>query len=160
MAVEIERKFLLASDEWRHAAKSGVQLAQGYLSSDPSCSIRVRVAGDQAWLNIKGATVEISRPEFEFAIPLVEGQTILETLARRPFIEKTRYEIPVGQHVFEVDEFHGDNAGLVVAEVELASTDEVFERPDWLGIEVSDDARYLNAALVNHPYCDWAAEAS
>ena len=155
MATEIERKFLLASEAWRAAAGPGVSMAQGYLASDPGCSVRVRVAGDRAWLNIKSATVDISRAEYEYTIPVDDGREILATLARRPLVEKVRYEVRVGAHLWEIDEFSGDNAGLLVAEVELASPDEPFERPDWLGEEVSHDPRYLNAALVAHPYSVW-----
>ena len=117
--------------------------------------MRVRVTGGQAWLNIKSATVDISRDEYEYEIPVADAARMLDTLARRPFIEKTRHYVPVGKHVFEVDEFAGDNAGLIVAEVELAAADEPFERPAWLGEEVSDDPRYLNAALVAHPFSRW-----
>ena len=158
MATEIERKFLLASDTWRNEATEGERLAQGYLSSDASSSVRVRVKGDKAWLNIKGVTTGIARPEYEYEIPLSDGQEILEKLVRTPIIDKTRYLVVRGDHTWEIDEFYGDNRGLLVAEVELGSADEAFERPEWLGPEVSDDPRYLNAALVTHPYTDWVDE--
>ena len=118
----------------------------------------MRVKGDKAWLNIKGATTGIARPEYEYEIPLSDGQEILEKLVRTPIIDKTRYLVVRGDHTWEIDEFYGDNRGLLVAEVELGSADEAFERPEWLGPEVSDDPRYLNAALVNHPYTDWVDE--
>jgi adenylate cyclase len=155
MATEIERKFLLSSDDWRRFAGPGVRLAQGYLASEVGCSVRVRVAGDAAWLNIKGATVDIARAEFEYPIPLTDGQEILATLARKPFIEKTRYDVVVGDHVWEIDEFHGDNDGLIVAEIELGAVDEIFDIPQWVGREVSDEPRYLNAALARHPFKSW-----
>lgn len=155
MAREIERKFLLADESWREQAGPGQFMAQGYLGSEPACSVRVRVAGERAWLNIKSATVGVERDEYEYPIPAEDGRRMLETLARRPLIEKTRFIVRHGVHLWEIDEFAGDNAGLVVAEVELTAVDEPFERPDWLGEEVSDDPRYLNAALVEHPYRDW-----
>jgi len=164
MATEIERKFLLANDDWRAQADGGVVMRQGYLSAssddDPSAnkirsSVRVRIAGELANLNIKSATLGITRQEYEYAIPLADANELLDTLADGPLIEKTRYHVRHGAHTWEIDVFAGDNQGLVVAEIELSSADEAFERPSWLGEEVSDDPRYYNVCLVKHPFKDW-----
>jgi len=160
MSIEIERKFLLANDGWRTQADNGVVMRQGYLNSvsfdnKQKSSVRVRIAGDQANLNIKGATLGITRQEYEYPIPLADAHELLDTLADGPLIEKTRYHVQHGTHTWEIDVFAGDNQGLVVAEIELASEDEVFARPAWLGEEVSADTRYYNVCLVRHPYKDW-----
>ena len=160
MATEIERKFLLASDDWRAPADDGVRMRQGYLSGPSSdknqqSSVRVRIAGEQASLNIKSATLGISRQEYEYSIPLADANEMLDTLADGPLIEKTRYHVQHGAHTWEIDVFAGDNQGLVVAEIELAEEGEVFEKPTWLGEEVSADPRYYNVCLVKHPYKDW-----
>jgi adenylate cyclase len=154
MGVEIERKFLLRGDAWRTLGQP-VLLRQGYLSSHKERVVRVRIEDGQGMLTIKGRTVGASRGEWEYAIPLDEAAELLDGLCERPLIEKYRRRIPVGQHVWEVDEFLGANAGLVVAEIELASEDEVFEQPDWVGEEVTDDVRYLNANLIKHPFSAW-----
>jgi len=160
MSIEIERKFLLVNDGWRMQADNGVVMRQGYLNSI-SCdnkqksSVRVRIAGEQANLNIKGATLGITRQEYEYPIPLTDAHELLDTLADGPLIEKTRYHVQHGAHTWEIDVFAGDNQGLVVAEIELASEDEVFVRPRWLGEEVSADTRYYNVCLVRHPYKNW-----
>ena len=160
MSTEIERKFLLVNDDWREQADAGVVLRQGYLtSSSPDqgqkSSIRVRIAGEQANLNIKSATLGITRQEYEYPIPLADAHALLDSLADGPIIEKTRYHVRHGAHMWEIDVFAGDNRGLVVAEVELAAEDEDFEKPAWLGEEVSDDPRYYNVCLVTHPFKDW-----
>ena len=160
MATEIERKFLLTSDRWRENADDGVVMRQGYLTgSSPGhkqkSSVRVRIAGDKANLNIKSATLGITRQEYEVGIPLAEANEILDTLVEGPLIEKTRYHVRHGEHTWEVDVFAGDNQGLVVAEIELSDPGESFEKPDWLGEEVSDDARYYNVCLVTHPFKKW-----
>lgn len=159
MATEIERKFLVRNDEWRTYASSGIRTRQGYLSSAKSVSIRVRVAGDRAFLNIKSATLGVSRSEYEYSIPLADAEQLLERFCVRPLIEKTRYLVRHGTHTWEVDVFEGENAGLVVAEIELAHADEPFERPRWAGEEVSDDPRYYNVSLVTFPYKDWKVPA-
>src|SRR6056297_3367610 len=156
MATEIERKFLVSSAEWKGDAV-GHRLQQGYLSLDKARTIRVRVAEERAWINIKGLTRGITRSEFEYPVPLEDARRMLDELCIRPVIDKTRYLIPCGRHRWEVDEFHGRNAGLVIAEIELASEDEDFERPPWLGAEVSDDPRYFNASLVTRPFLDWGS---
>ena len=155
MGTEIERKFLIADDRWRAQASAGKRYLQGYLGGNDACSIRVRLEGEQANLNIKGKRLGIQRSEFEFPIPREEAETILQSLCTKPLIEKTRYLVTHGEHVWEIDVFSGENEGLVVAEIELTSTDEDFTRPDWLGDEVSGDPRYYNVCLVKHPYKDW-----
>lgn len=160
MAVEIERKFLLASADWRVQADDGVPMRQGYLCTAGSgpvakASIRVRIAGTRAHLNIKSATLGVTRQEYEYAIPLADANEMLDTLADGPLIEKTRYHVQHGAHCWEIDVFAGDNQGLVVAEIELSAADEDFQRPAWLGAEVSDDPRYYNVCLVKHPFKDW-----
>lgn len=154
MATEIERKFLLANDSWREGAR-GQRYRQGYLSLEKERVVRVRTVEDTGYLTIKGAIHGISRPEFEYPIPVDDAEIMLESLCYAPIIDKTRYRIRHGAHVFEVDEFHGANAGLVVAEVELGSEDEAFDRPEWLGEEVTEDWRYANANLIKHPYSAW-----
>lgn len=155
MAVEIERKFLLANDTWRAASDGGTAISQGYLTNRVDCAVRVRVKGDEAWLTVKGGTHGIARTEFEYPVPIADARAMLAELAERPFIEKVRHIVRVGEHVWEIDEFSGDNDGLVVAEVELDDASAEFERPPWLGEEVSNDPKYLNASLVRHPYSQW-----
>jgi CYTH domain-containing protein len=154
MGEEIERKFLVTGDDWRTLAE-GLSYRQGFLSTEPARTVRVRVAGDRGTLTIKGITVGARRTELEYEIPLVDAQEMLDTLCMRPLIEKTRYTLTFGAHTWEVDVFEGDNAGLIVAEIELRSEDESFDRPGWLGEEVTHDARYFNANLVAHPYRAW-----
>lgn len=153
MAVEIERKFLVVGEEWRSLG-TGVRYSQGYLCRDPERTVRVRQAGEKAYLTIKGRTDGISRLEFEYEIPLADAVAML-ALCDRPPIEKIRYPIPQGELVWEVDEFLGANQGLIVAEVELRSPDQIFAKPTWLGAEVSNDPRYFNAALAATPYSQW-----
>ena len=155
MATEIERKFLLRNDNWRKDVDSSVAIRQGYLAGTEKASVRVRIAGDRANINIKSATLDVTRKEYEYEIPLNEANELLDTLCEGPLIEKTRYHVHHGSHLWEIDDFIGDNQGLVVAEVELDDVDENYERPDWLGEEVSDDPRYYNVCLVRHPYKDW-----
>ncbi len=154
MALEIERKFLLASEAWRAQVESSQRLAQGYLGGTRA-SVRVRIGGGRAWLNIKSRELGHSRQEYEYEIPLVDGEAMLASLADGAVIEKTRHLVRQGAHLWEIDEFAGDNRGLIVAEIELAHPDECFERPAWLGAEVTDDARYYNSNLVAHPYTRW-----
>lgn len=154
MGEEIERKFLVRSESWREAAEAE-HFRQGFLSTEPERTVRVRVAGPQGSITIKGKTIGARREEFEYEIPLADAQRLLDALCKRPLIEKVRYTLPLGGHVWEIDVFEGDNAGLVVAEIELATEDEAFDRPDWLGDEVTDDPRYFNSNLVSKPYRDW-----
>jgi adenylate cyclase len=155
MATEIERKFLVLNDDWRKLATHKKIMKQGYFAGGGKASIRIRISGDAANINIKSATLGVTRKEYEIPLPFDDASEMLEQLCEKPVIEKTRYYVPYGNHVWEVDEFRGDNAGLVVAEVELDETDETFERPSWLGEEVSHDTRYYNVCLVKHPYKDW-----
>lgn len=155
MATEIERKFLLRNNEWRELASRRTRYRQGYLADAKSVSIRVRIAGDQGFLNIKSVTLDVSRTEYEYSIPLADAAELLDRFCARPLIEKTRYLVPYGDHVWEVDVFEGENAGLVVAEIELNHADEPFTKPPWVGAEVSADPRYYNVSLVAHPYKDW-----
>ncbi len=156
MSYEIERKFLVAGDGWRDAADAGSVLRQGYLAGGTWGSVRVRLSGGQAHLNIKGATVGATRREFEYPIPVADADILLDELCSGPRIEKTRYLVRHAGHLWEIDVFDGDNAGLVVAEVELGAEDERFDRPGWLGAEVTDDPRYYNVSLVEHPYNRWS----
>jgi adenylate cyclase len=158
MAVEIERKFLVRDESWRHAADGGTRYRQGYLSSGGRCSVRVRSSGERAWLSLKSARSGMQRLEFEYPIPMADAECILGELTDGPLIEKVRYRVGVGNHVFEIDCFEGANAGLIVAEVELGDVDEAFPRPPWLGPEVTAEARYYNASLVGHPYRDWTED--
>ncbi len=155
MATEIERKFLLRDASWRDAVSSSRDIIQGYLANTRRGSIRVRLEGDSASLNLKSMTLGVSRSEFDYPIPADEARLILETLCMRPLIEKTRHHVEFGGCTWEIDEFRGDNAGLVVAELELAHPDQRFPTPPWLGVEVSDDPRYYNVCLVEQPYCNW-----
>ena len=154
MGIEIERKFLLAGDAWRGLGQP-VLLRQGYLSSARERVVRVRIEGGQAMLTIKGANVGATRGEWEYPIPLADATELLDGLCEQPLIEKYRHRIEHAGMVWEVDEFLGANAGLVVAEIELASEDQPFEKPDWIGAEVSGDARYYNANLIRHPFSQW-----
>jgi adenylate cyclase len=155
MAKESERKFLVKGDAWRALAK-GTTYRQGYLNSVKERTVRVRTAEDKAFLTVKGLTVGATRPEYEYEIPFDEGKAMLDTLAEKPLIEKKRYKIPAGDLTWEIDEFLGDNAGLIVAEVELKSEDQAFDKPIWLGDEVTGDPRYYNANLIKNPFTRWS----
>jgi len=155
MAVEIERKFLVAGDSWKTAVQDEKVLMQGYLANQSHATIRVRVAGVQAYLTIKGPGNGLSRSEYEYPIPAADAAAMLRELSVSSPIEKTRYKVRAGDHVWDLDVFAGANAGLVLAEVELGSEDEAFTRPDWLGAEVTGEARYYNVNLARHPYRHW-----
>jgi CYTH domain-containing protein len=154
VGTEIERKFLVTDDTWRRQATS-TSFRQGYLSTVKERTVRVRAAGDEGTLTIKGITVGASRTEFEYPIPVEDAHVMLDELCEQPIIEKTRHVVDVDGTTWEIDEFAGVNEGLVVAEVELDSPDEQFTSPDWLGDEVTDDPRYFNANLIAHPYSKW-----
>lgn len=155
MPLEIERKFLLADDRWRHEVQRSRVMRQGYLGgTEGRASIRVRVQADVAHLNIKAAVIGAARAEYEYAIPMVEAQEMLDRLCIG-CIDKTRHYVQRDGLTWEIDEFYGDNAGLVVAEVELEDTDQVFERPAWLGREVTDEQRYYNHSLSLKPFRAW-----
>lgn len=162
MAIEIERKFLVTNDGWRDAAHAVVPMAQGYLndlgavqSGAQKASVRVRVQGELAYLNIKSRELGHTRQEYEYPVPVADARALLE-LCVGGLVDKRRHLVRVGAHLWEVDEFLGENAGLVVAEIELASADEAFVRPDWIGAEVTDQSRYYNLALAAHPYARWS----
>lgn len=154
--LEIERKFLVASEDFKSLAFAKNYIAQGYLNSHPERTVRVRIKGESGFLTIKGKGNEsgISRFEWETEIPLMEAKNLIN-LCENGIIDKIRYEVKAGNHTFEIDEFFGDNEGLVVAEIELKSEEEGFEKPIWLGQEVTNDERYYNAYLSNHPYKNW-----
>lgn len=155
MPIEIERKFLVRDESWRAIVESSSRILQGYLSLDRHLAVRVRLRGDAAFLTLKGGTRGIRRSEFEYPIPRADAQAMLDTLAVAPPVDKVRHLIRVGGHLWELDVFAGENAGLVMAEIELGSEDEAFERPDWLGDEVSEDPRYYNANLARFPFRSW-----
>ena len=154
--IEIERKFLVASNAFKSDALRKNHIAQGYLSAHTERTVRVRIKGEKGYLTIKGESNEtgLSRFEWEKEILVAEAKQLLE-LCEKGVIEKIRYEIQVGEHLFEVDEFLGENKGLVIAEVELQSESEIFEKPSWLGIEVTQDHRYYNSYLSQNPFTSW-----
>lgn len=152
MGIEIERKFLVTGTAWRQGA--GVRLSQGYLNRDKERTVRVRLAGEKAFLTIKGVSVGACRAEFEYEIPAGDAEQLLK-LSDGPVIEKIRRVVQLEGDTWEVDEFLGDNAGLVVAEIELQSEGQAFARPDWLGPEVTHDARYFNSSLATKPFSGW-----
>ena len=157
MTIEIERRFLPANDGWRAEAGEPELLAQGYLSVEKECTIRVRIIGNQAWLTLKGYISDITRSEYEYEIPLEHAREIMDTMC--PFtLEKHRYTVRHGGFAFEIDEYFGANAPLVVTEIELPAEDTPFERPSWLGREITADGRYTNAYLSKHPYSDWTPQ--
>lgn len=154
MGTEIERKFLVRGDAWK-ALGTGTRMRQGYLSTDPDRVVRVRVEGEAATLTIKGRSVGAARGEWEYPIPLPDAEELLTRLCQRPLVEKIRYRVMQHGMLWEVDEFLGDNAGLVVAEIELTAEDQAFVKPLWVGEEVTGEARYYNANLLRHPYSAW-----
>ncbi|TAL84202.1 MAG: CYTH domain-containing protein [Rhodanobacter sp.] len=162
MAIEIERKFLLRNDDWRPHIERSERIAQGYLvgaqalhSGAARASVRARISGEQAWLNIKAATPGIARAEFDYPIPPADAQALLATLCDG-VMEKLRHHVRVDGMLFEIDEFLGDNVGLTVAEIELPAVDAPFPRPSWLGVEVSALGRYYNVHLIDRPYRAWS----
>jgi adenylate cyclase len=155
MPIEIERKFLVANDSWRDQVESEARIVQGYLVNSPELTVRVRVRGDEAFLTLKGGTRGVSRSEFEYPIPVADAEDMLRELPVSPPVDKVRYRVRVGGHVWDLDVFAGENAGLVMAEVELGSEGEDFEMPGWAGKEVSGDQRYYNVNLARNPYRHW-----
>lgn len=153
MATEIERKFLVKTEDWRNGA-TGQRYCQGYLCRGDR-TVRVRISGNQAWLTIKGASSGIARLEYEYPIPLRDAEELLTQLCDRPLINKIRYSIPFAGLIWEVDEFLGENQGLILAEVELDTPEQAVTLPPWIGVDVSADPRYYNAYLVDHPYTQW-----
>jgi adenylate cyclase len=155
MPTEIERKFLVTGESWRDAVESKTRMIQGYLTENQNATVRVRVAGDRAFLTIKGMMRGLTRSEYEYPIAPADAAAMLEELAVSPPIEKVRYRVRCGEHVWDLDVFAGENAGLVMAEVELGMEDEVFQMPDWAGREVTGDKRYYNVNLARHPFRHW-----
>lgn len=159
MKIEIERKFLLKNDDWRRGA-TGTLYRQGYLCTDPERTVRVRIGGDTAILAVKGAGDGPARAEFEYPIPPAEAMQLLDTLCLQPPVEKYRYLVPFAELTWEIDEFLGSNAGLLLAEVELERNDQPIELPPWVGEEVTGDPRYYNAWLARHPYTTWDVQTA
>ena len=159
MATEIERKFLVNGDHWRSLG-TGEYYKQGYIPTQDQTTVRVRIVGDRGYLAIKGENEGIVRAEFEYPIPLDDAEIMLTTLCRPPFIEKIRYRIPQGDLIWEIDEFSGENQGLIIAEVELQTEHQAIALPDWIGQEVTADPRYYNSNLVNHPYQCWSKDSA
>jgi adenylate cyclase len=159
MAIEIERKFLIINDDWKaHVTETHV-IKQGYLQSgldaSQKSSVRIRISNKRANINVKSAELSVTRLEFEYDIPLHDAEQMLKTLCSGVIIEKTRYYVPYESHLWEIDVFSGENKGLQMAEIELGSLDEHFEKPAWLGAEVSQEKRYYNNYLLKHPYYKW-----
>ena len=154
MGIEIERKFLVKAGCWKPSAP-GTLFMQGYLSTDPDRTVRVRLAGDRGFFTVKGRSKGSVRAEFEYEIPAADARQLLDQLVLKPAIVKTRYIETSGPHTWEIDVFERENAGLIVAEIELSSEDEVFVKPDWVGAEVTDDHRYQNSSLAGKPYSSW-----
>jgi CYTH domain-containing protein len=156
VGIEIERKFLVRGAPW--AAARGTRYRQGYLAADPERTVRVRIAGERAFLTIKGASRGATRSEFEYPIPLADAEQLLEQLCPGPLIEKIRYRIEHAGRTWDVDRFCGDNLGLVLAEIELEHADQEIELPPWVGREVTGDSRFYNACLATQPVSSWPAE--
>ena len=154
--IEIERKFLVRSEDFKHGSKHSTRIVQGFLNTDPLRTVRVRIKGDKGFLTVKGIGNDLgtTRFEWEIGIPIEEAEALLK-LAEPGIIEKIRYEVPTGRHLFEIDEFFGENQGLVVAEIELQDEAEPFDRPTWLGEEVTGDEKYYNSQLSRRPYRTW-----
>ena len=155
MPQEIERKYLVKGEDWR-VPGTGVPYRQGYLSTVPERTVRVRLIRDKGYLTVKGISVGATRAEYEYEIPAGEASEMLDNLCERPLIEKTRYRLEHHGLTWEVDEFDGDNAGLIVAEVELEDEDQAITLPDWVGKEVTGERRYYNASLIAEPYTGWS----
>ena len=154
MTVEIERRFLIENDKWHQYADEPLLLKQAYLSVEKERTVRVRIVGQRAWLTLKGYISELSRSEFEYEIPLADAEKMMKTMC--PFkMEKWRYLVRWGSSLFEIDVFLGDNAPLVVAEIELPDENADFDRPDWLGREITSDGMFTNAYLSKHPFSTW-----
>ena len=154
MGKEIERKFLVVKEKWRMG--NGTKYCQGYLNSVKERTVRVRTVNNKGYLTIKGLTIKASRLEFEYEIPIEEADEMLHELCEKPLIEKKRYIVEHGDLIWEIDEFFGENEGLVVAEVELQNIDQEFEKPEWIGEEVTDDPRYFNSNLIQNPFTKWS----
>lgn len=154
MGKEIEKKFLIVSDDWRSLG-TGEPYCQGYLNAEKGRTVRVRTINDRGILTIKGPSVGAARLEYEYDIPIEEAREMLNELCHKPLIEKTRYKVPFAGFTWEIDEFTGENEGLIFSEIELEYEGQQFEIPPWVGKEVTDDGRYYNANLINNPYSNW-----
>ena len=154
MGIEIERKFLVKDESWRAFAR-GKKYCQGYLSSNKERTVRIRTTGNRGYLTIKGIANGAVRVEYEYEIPVDEAWAMLDDLCEKPLIEKSRYKIEHRGLLWEVDEFYGENQGLIIAEVELDFKDQKFEKPEWIGAEVTGDSKYFNSNLIHHPYNQW-----
>ena len=154
MGQEIERKFLVTATSYRDLAK-GTHYKQGYLNSQKERVVRVRTIDETGFMTVKGITKGATRPEYEYEIPAKDADELLELLCEQPIIDKHRYKVPMDGFVWEIDEFHGENEGLTVAEIELLSEDQEFSKPDWVGEEVTGDPRYYNSNLIANPYTKW-----
>jgi len=155
MGIEIERKFTLKNSNWRQQVQRSERYVQGYLAGNARSSVRVRIAGNKANLNIKSATLGVFRHEYEYEIPLADAEEMLTTLCETPIIDKVRHFIEFENKTWEIDEFNGENKGLIIAEVELNKENEVITLPDWVDEEVSHDPKYYNVSLVKNPFCNW-----
>lgn len=154
MGIEIERKFLVINNDWRDIAKP-LACRQGYIYAGKKGAVRVRTINEKGYLTVKSAMIGLTRLEFEYEIPLNDANNLLENMCANYIIEKQRSRITYGNHVWEIDEFHGYNKGLILAEIELNDENEIFERPSWIGKEVSSDTRYHNSNLSKKPFCQW-----
>ena len=154
MGVEIERKFLLKNDDWKENVDEKIEIKQGYLNSFPERTVRVRIKADKGILTIKGKTINSTRAEYEYEIPLKDAQEMI-TLCEKPVVEKIRFIVNVNSKIWEIDVFDGENKGLIVAEVELENEDESIELPHWIGKEVTQEAKYYNSNLIKNPFCNW-----
>jgi adenylate cyclase len=154
MGIEIERKFLLTGDSWRAAAQ-GRSFRQGYLARQYGRTVRIRTCNNTGFLTIKGPSIGFARQEFEYQIPIEDANILLEAFCEQPILEKMRYYLKYDGFTWEIDEFLGENQGLIIAEIELDSEDQPFSKPDWLGLEVTGDSRYYNSSLVRHPFKNW-----
>jgi CYTH domain-containing protein len=151
--IEIERKYLVTNNNYKSGTP--IRISQGYICSEENRVVRVRIKGDKAYLTIKNATIGFARNEYEYEISVADAEAMLHNTCQQPIIDKTRYILEYKGFIWEVDEFHGDNEGLVVAEIELENKNQQFELPDFIGEEVTDDARYYNACLFKNPYKNW-----
>lgn len=154
MGKEIERKFLVIGDSWRKLAK-GTAYRQGYLSTEKERIVRIRTIGEKGYITVKGISIGMIRSEFEYEIPMEDAKQILDELCEKPLIEKYRFKIPFDNMVWEVDEFFGENKGLIIAEIELISVDQSFSKPTWIGKEVTYEPKYFNANLIHNPFSKW-----
>jgi len=152
---EIERKFLIKNELWRNESAESVLYRQGYLSNVKQRTVRIRTAGSRGYITIKGTGPGIKRTEFEYEIPRNDADELLDNVCEKPLIEKTRHKIQIENHIWEIDEFHGENSGLIIAEIELENENETFQKPSWIGEEVSHDIRYFNSNLYKNPYKNW-----